>query len=151
MELDFSNEPLVYDFLQDAFVAVLLLHTALDNYANEAMPAGFEALDDAGHLIGRKQIETTWGVPKRLTRVLPAVSGKPSIETADPDTWAAVETLKGLRDSIGHIHSDDMDTGLGGDPAEGLFSRFMAADLLSLSAAVESVMNHYGWNLGSIG
>jgi hypothetical protein len=30
-ELGFSNEPLVYDFLQEAMGSVLLLHTALDN------------------------------------------------------------------------------------------------------------------------
>ena len=144
MELDFSNEPLVYDFLQEAFVAVLLLHTALDNYANESMPAAFEMPDDTGQLIGRKQIETIWGLPKRLGKVLPAVSGKQSIKTTDPEIWAALETLKDLRDSIGHIHLDETFTKPGDDPAEGLFSRLIAADLLSLSAAVEMAMEYYG-------
>jgi hypothetical protein len=72
------------------------------------------------------------------------VSGKPSIETADPEVWSALETLRDLRNSIEHIHLDETYTRPGDDPAEGLYSRLMAADLLSLSAAVESTMEYYG-------
>jgi hypothetical protein len=149
--LDFTNEPLLYDFLQEAMGAVLLLFTALDNYANESMPDGFEAPDDAGKLIGRKQIETKWGLPRRLGKVLPTVSGKSSIETTDPDVWTALETLKDLRDSIGHTHSEETYNKFGDDPNQGLFSRLMAADLLSLHFAVETTMDYYGRNLGGIG
>jgi hypothetical protein len=68
MELGFSNEDLVFEFLQEAFGAVLLLHTSLDNYASEAMPETFEMPDDAGQLIGRKQIETIGACPSVLAR-----------------------------------------------------------------------------------
>ena len=73
----FSNEQLVFDFLQEAMAAVLLTYTALDNAVNEPMPADFAMADASGSIVHRAQIEGRWGIAKRLTLVLPAITGKP--------------------------------------------------------------------------
>jgi hypothetical protein len=57
----FSNEQLVFDFLQEAMAAVLLTYTALDNATNEAMPGDFSMADAAGNTVDRAQIEGHWG------------------------------------------------------------------------------------------
>lgn len=142
----FSNEQLVFDFLQEAMAAVLLTYTALDNAANEAMPADFSMADAKGNIVHRTQIEGRWGIFLRLTRALPAITGKPNIETARPDIWSTLETLKKLRDDLGHIHYDQSYTAPGQDPREGLFSRLFAADLRGLISAVEETLEHY-WQL----
>jgi hypothetical protein len=139
----FSNEQLVYDFLQEAMVAVLLAHTALDNFANESMPAGFSMVDAAGTTVRRAQIEGYWGIAKRITLALPAITGKPSIETAKPVIWSTLETLKQLRDDLGHIHYEQSYTAPGQDPREGLFSRLLAADLLEFIAVVQETIEYY--------
>lgn len=59
----FSNVELVFDYLQEAMAAVLLTYTALDNAANEAMPADFSMPDASGARVHRAQIEGHWGSP----------------------------------------------------------------------------------------
>jgi hypothetical protein len=147
-ELDFSNEALVHDFFEEAMAAVLLLYAALDSYANEAMPTEFAAPDAAGQLVGRTQIEGYWSLPKRLADVLPRISTKPSIESAEPEVWRRLEALKGLRDAIGHVQRDAAYTGYGQDPADGLWSQLIAADVADLLSAVEATMDCYGQGLG---
>jgi hypothetical protein len=44
-------------------------------------------------LVDRTQIEGYWGVAKRLTLALPAITGQPSIETVKPDIWSTLQTL----------------------------------------------------------
>jgi hypothetical protein len=139
----FSNEQLVFDFLQEAMAAVLLTYTALDNAANEAMPGDFSMADAAGNTVERAQIEGHWGITKRLSLVLPATTGKPSIELARPDIWSTLETLKRLRDDLGHVHYDQSYTAPGQDSREGLFSRLFAADLRGLIGAVQETIEHY--------
>ena len=145
----FSNEQLVFDFLQEAMAAVLLTYTALDNAANEPMPADFSMADASGSIVHRAQIEGRWGVAKRLTQVLPAITAKPSIETARPDIWSTLEILKQLRDDLGHVHYDQAYTAPRQDPREGLFSRLFAADLRAFLSAVHETIEHYSQRLPS--
>lgn len=56
--------------------------------------------DTAGSMVGRAQIEGYWGIGKRLNSVLPIITAKPSIETAKPQVWTALETLKKMRDHL---------------------------------------------------
>jgi hypothetical protein len=141
-ELGFSNEPLVYDFLQEAMGSVLLLHTALDNYVNESLPADF-TMSHGDQTVDRSQVEGFWGLPKRLTVVLPAISGLESIETARPELWDGLNRLKDLRDGIGQLHREDAYTGPEDDPAGSIFSKLLAADLSRLLAVVEMAMEYY--------
>jgi hypothetical protein len=143
----FSNVQLVFDYLQEAMAAVLLTYTALDNAANEAMPADFSMKDAGGAIVHRPQIEGHWGIAKRLTLVLPVITGKPSIETARPGTWSILQILKQLRDDLGHVHYDQSYTALGQDPRQGLFSRLFAADLRGFISAVQEAMDHYSQQL----
>ena len=117
----FSDEQLVFDFLQEAMAAVVLTYTAIDNFANESIPEQFSIADAAGTLVQRTQIESHWGLAKRLTLVLPAVTGKPSIETDKPITWSTLEVLKHLRDDIGHVHYEQGYTAPGQDPRKDYF------------------------------
>jgi hypothetical protein len=133
----------LFDFLQDAMAAVVLTHTALDNFANESMPENFSMADAAGTSVHRKQIEGYWGLPKRLTLVLPAITGKPDIETEKPGVWSTLEILKELRDDIGHVHYEQGYTAPGQDPRESVFSRLFAADLLGFITAVQETMEYY--------
>lgn len=139
----FSDVQLVFDYLQEAMAGILLAFTAIDNAANEAMPADFSMLDAGGAIVGRSQIEGRWGLAKRLALVLPVITGKPSIETAKPGIWLTLETLKRLRDDLGHVHYDQSYTAPGQDPREGLFSRLFAVDLLELISAVKGTIDYY--------
>ena len=145
-ELGFSNELLLYDFLQEAMGSVLLLHTALDNYVNESLPADFK-MSHGDQAVDRSQVEGFWGLPTRLTVVLPAISGFESIETARPELWDDLNLLKGLRDGIGHVHREHAYTGPKDDPAGSIFSKLLKTDLTRLLAVVETAMEYYG-NLG---
>ena len=142
-ELQFSNEDLVYDYLQDAMAAVLLLHTALDNFANEQLPEVLTVDDVAGHPVDRSQIESSWGLPKRLNVVLPLITGRTSIQAAQPALWTLLMDLKDLRDSIGHIHLEESFTRLGEDPRLSIFSRLLSHDLMALFNAVQDAMEYY--------
>jgi hypothetical protein len=139
----FSNDRLVFDYLQESMAAILLTYTALDNTANEAMPADFSMADASGAVVGRSQIEGYLGIFKRLSQVLPAITGKPSIETARPDIWSTLDTLKKLRDDLGHIHYDQSYTAPGQEPRKGLFSRLFAADLRGFISVVQDTMDYY--------
>jgi hypothetical protein len=142
LELSFSNERLVYDFFQEAMSGVLLGHTALDNFANEALPPNVVMNDAAGQETGRAQIEY-WGLPKRLTQVLPFILGKESIKAANPAVWSQLVTLKNLRDGIGHVHYEATFTAANDDPGQSLFSQLLATDLLALLKAVEETIVYY--------
>jgi hypothetical protein len=139
----FSDIQLVFDYLQEAMAAILLTYTTIDNAANEAMPAEFSMPDASGAIVGRSQIEGRWGLGKRLGLVLPTITGKPSIETVKPGLWSTLETLKQLRDDLGHVHYDQSYTAPGQDPRQGLFSRLFAADLLGFISAVQETIDYY--------
>jgi hypothetical protein len=139
----FTNVQLVFDYLQEAMAAVLLTYTALDNAANEAMPADFSMPDADGAVVNRSQIEGYWGIDKRLTLALPAITGQPSIETAKPDIWSTLQMLKQLRHDLGHVHYDQSYTAPGHNPRGGLFSRLFAADLQGFVGAVKEAIDHY--------
>ena len=141
-ELGFSNERLVYDFLQEAMGAVLLLHTALDNYANESLPVDF-TMSHEGQTVDRAQIEGFWGLPKRLTVVLPTVTGSESLESARPEEWRNLMVIKELRDDIGHVHLEDAYTGPEDDPRGSIYSRLLAADLSALLSSAEAAIAYY--------
>jgi hypothetical protein len=123
--------------------AVVLAHTAIDNFANESIPGSFSFLDSAGSLVSRTQIEGNWGLLRRLTQILPAITGKPSIEIDKPEVWSRLVILKHLRDDISHLHFDQGYTADGQDPRQGLFSKLFAADLLNFSYAVQRTMEYY--------
>ena len=139
----FADVKLVFDFLQEAMATVLLAYTALDNAANEAIPADFSMADAAGAIVGRVQIEGVLEHIQTPHLVLPAITGKPSIETADPVIWSYLRNLKQLRDDIGHVHYDQSYTAPGLNPQQGLFSRLFAADLRGYIGAVEGAIDHY--------
>jgi len=143
-ELHFSNEELVYDYFQDAMAAVLLLHTALDNFANELLPENVVLNDSAGNPVDRAQIESTWGLRRRLDLVLPAVTGKASLQVAQPSAWASLMVLKDLRDDIGHIHREASFTRPDEDLNSSIFSRLLAQDLIALLKVTEEAMEYYG-------
>jgi len=103
-EVGFSNEELVYDFFEEASSAVILMHTALDNFANERIPADFTFVTPGGQTVDRAQIEGHVSLPRRLDEVLPNVAGVSSIKTAEPSLWDLLSKLKSLRDDLGHVH-----------------------------------------------
>lgn len=142
-ELRFSNEKLLYDCLQDSMAAVLLGHTALDNFLNEAIPADFEWTDDKGQVVGRQQIEGHWGLEKKLDLILPRVTGKESVQTGLPETWARCQDIKALRDLIGHTHYEATYTGPHDDPESSLYSRLLACDLEVLVQVADDVRDCY--------
>lgn len=143
MELSFSNESLLYDLLQEAMAGILVLHAALDRIANEALPATFSMKDSSGHVHTRTEIEGNWGLPKRLTTVLPEITGKTSLEQARPGIWEHLTRLKELRDGVGHVHYDVTYAQYGDDPSKSLYSQLLAVDLMELLHAVEMAIKYY--------
>lgn len=143
-EVGFSNEELVYDFLEEASSAVILMHTALDNFANEQLPADFTFVMPGGQTVDRAQIEGHMSLPRRLDEVLPNVVGVVSIKSAEPASWDLLSTLKSLRDDLGHVHLEQTYSGANEDPSESVWSRLLAVDLEELMAAVEKAISHYG-------
>ena len=143
-ELRFSNEQLLYDCLQDSMAAVLLGHTALDNFLNESIPADFEWTDPGGQVVGRQQIEGHWGLEKKLSLILPKVAGKESVQTGEPETWDCCLAIKALRDEIGHTHYESTYTGPHDDPESSLYSKLLACDLEALVQVADGARDYYG-------
>jgi hypothetical protein len=142
-EVGFSNEELVYDFFEEATSGVILMHTALDNFANERIPGDFALVTPGGQTIDRMQIEGHMSLPRRLDEVLPNVGGVTSLKTAAPPLWDLLSKLKSLRDDLGHVHLEQTYTGANDDLSESVWSRLLAADLEELLAAVGKTMRHY--------
>jgi len=143
-EVGFSNEELVYDFFEEASSGLILMHTALDNFANEQIPADFTFVGSDDQTIGRTQIEGRMSLPRRLDEILPDVAGVESLRTAEPMVWELLSTLKGIRDDLGHVHLEQTYTRESDDPSESVWSRMLTADLEELLAAVEKAIIHYG-------
>jgi hypothetical protein len=130
----------VLDFFEQAMASVILLHAALDSFANECLPAGFE-LQVKGENLSRDQLEAR-GIELRLSKAASEALGKPNLMTSDPSTWAAVVELKGLRDDCSHVRSRNAYSTEA--DADTIFSRLLAADIQRLESTVEAVMSHYG-------
>lgn len=142
-EVGFSNEELVYDFFEDASSGLILMHTALDNFANEQIPADFTYTLPNAQTIDRKQVEGNMSLPRRLDEVLPVVAGVESLRSAAPTTWGLLAALKEIRDDLGHVHLEQTYSGAEDDPAESVWSRMLAVDLEEMLAAVAKAMSYY--------
>lgn len=140
MDRRFTSDRAVLDFFEEAMAAVLLLHAALDSYANESMPEGL-TVSWKGQTLSRDDLEQR-GIKLRLTVALPAALGKESLETARAEVWQRVAELKDFRDDIAHIKSADVYSNT--PTSETLFSRLLVADLHEFASAVEQAMEHYG-------
>ena len=71
MDRRFTSDQAVLDFFEEAMAAVLLLHAALDSYANESMPEGL-TVSWKGQTLSRDDLEQR-GIKLRLTVALPAL------------------------------------------------------------------------------
>src|SRR3546814_11047751 len=104
--LQFTNEALVFDFFEHAMAAVVLLHTALDNLLNEMLPVDFKYTSEKGEEWDRERIERSIGLERRLTEVAAAATGRPDIRTGRPVRLPFANSLKGLRDDLGHANGE---------------------------------------------
>lgn len=148
-EFGFSNETLVFDFFEEAMAGVVLAHTAVDNFANECLPQDFEYLDEKGIRHSRELVERTFGLEKRLSRVVSQATGRPNLQADNHRLWERVMELKSLRDDIGHAKLER--TYSGPDPSsrveETIYGRLLATDLLEHHRTVVAVAEHYGMSL----
>lgn len=130
-----------YQFFEEAMAGVLLIHAALDNYANEALPDDFE-YTEKNQTLSRRQIQDGMGIEKRLSRVLSQALNKPNLMTAKTDLWECLTELKALRDDIQHMSFEDAYS----QDGEGtVWSRLLSADLSAFVACAEEAMQHYGF------
>jgi len=86
--------------------------------------------------------KATWPA-KRLSKVLPAVSGEPSIETSDPELRDALEILKDL----GGCDRAHLSTKRSPGPAttrEGLFSKCASRESMSTNPNPQSQNSNGG-------
>ena len=139
--LAFSNESLLMDFFREAMAGVICAHAALDNLANELLPAGFVFADATGRARSREDLEATSGLELRLSRVAAAATGRPNLRAAEPSLWARLMALKSLRDDITHAKADQafsLD-----DPNAAIFARALLAPLDTMIADIDAAADHY--------
>lgn len=141
-ELKFTNEQVVYDFLEEAMAGIVLAHAALDNALNELLPPDFEFTDEKGERWSAERIEGYMGLERRLTQVAAAATGRPNLRSVRPELVAEAIALKKLRDDIGHARRDR--TYGGPNLLRTVFSDLFAYDLERVVGIVEDVSEHYG-------
>jgi hypothetical protein len=136
----FTNGAAVLDYFEEAMAAILLLYAALDAYANESLPEGFELDTDRDHLT-REQLEGR-GIELRLSRAVSAALGKPNLRLVEPGIWASVVRLKQLRDDIAHVKARHSYSSR--EAAATIFARLLVDEISVISGVVEAVQGHYG-------
>lgn len=141
-EMRFTNERLVYDFLEEAMAGVVLAHAALDNLLNELVPPDFTFTDDKNQVWSAERIQGYMGVERRLTQVAPIATGRSDLREEAADVVHRVLELKRLRDDVGHAKYAR--TYGGPDLLRTVFSDLFEADLIGFVAAVEAVGDHFG-------
>jgi hypothetical protein len=135
------NEDLVFDFFEEAMAGIVLAHTALDNYANECIPADFAYTDDGRRTLQRVEVERR-GIQLRLSRIVAAATGRPNLRESNSNLWDRVEELKALRDDISHAR---WEVGFSHESPElTIYARLIGdPNLLRHQETVAEVMAHY--------
>jgi hypothetical protein len=120
---------------------IVLAHTALDNYANECIPADFAYTDDGGKTLQRVEVERK-RIQLRLSRVLAAATGRPNLRESNSGLWGRVEELKALRDDISHAR---WEVGFSHESPElTIYARLIGdPNLFRHQETVAEVMAHY--------
>lgn len=137
----FTNEALVYDFFQEAMAGILLVHAALDSFANELMPDGF-VFDHDGKTYTREELEQR-GIELRLSRVAAAATGRPNMMSSDVLLWDRFVEMKTLRDDIAHLKASGAYSTR--DLAGTIWQRLFDQDSFgALAETAEQVLTHYG-------
>jgi hypothetical protein len=143
-EVTMTNTTLMLDCFQETMAAATLLRAAVDAWSVEQLPVAVWT-DQSGREWDRAAIESNMGTERRLTQVLPALTGSANVAEANPDMWAHLQRLKTLRDKVAHVHNDEIyartssDAGPAIDPADTVFSFLLRADVMSLSRAVDDL------------
>jgi hypothetical protein len=120
---------------------IVLAHTALDNYANECIPADFAYTDDGRRTLQRVEVERR-GIQLRLSRIVAAATGRPNLRESNSNLWDRVEELKALRDDISHAR---WEVGFSHESPElTIYARLIGdPNLLRHQETVAEVMSHY--------
>jgi hypothetical protein len=139
-ERSFTNEELVFDFFGEAMSGVILSFAALDNLLNEMLPSNFE-YKTGDEVWDRRRIESSAGIERKLTQIVPSATGRASLADANPELFSTIVELKQLRDDIGHAK---LDRGYGGiDRRRTIFSDLFSTNLIEFVDAVLEVGSHF--------
>ncbi len=138
-EMQFANEAILFDFFQESMAAVLLLFASVDAWVNEQLPVALEFIGPDGNKSDRSQVEGRFGIEKRMTAVLPQVTGRESPATAHAREWDDLLQLKDLRDAVAHVHRDETFMEPGANPETSVFSRLLAGDLQGCANAIDAL------------
>jgi hypothetical protein len=98
----------LFDFFQAFAIHVVFAHTAVEAFANEAIPEGFEYVRKRGgktQTLARSEIERWVGLDEKLDSVLPAALSTPSPKGGV--AWENYQRIKGIRDRIVHLKAID--------------------------------------------
>ncbi|MGH2656901.1 MAG: hypothetical protein ACRDIZ_09455 [Actinomycetota bacterium] len=122
----------------------VLCHAALDSWANESIPDGFE-MEIKGEQLDKHHLEQR-GIEWRLSLIMSTVTSRPNLKSANPDLWERVLNLKALRDDIAHVRRPVAYASeyAGGDPQRTIYARLLNEGLDVFPGTVEAVMDHYG-------
>ena len=135
------NEDLLFDFFEDAIAGVVLAHSALDNFASDAIPEHFAMNVDGRGPLNRKQLQHR-GIELRLSPVLAAALGRPNLRTADAKLWDDLMRLEALRDDIPHVRGSTLHTSA--TASDSVFARLLGEpDLRGFTRCVSRAIEHY--------
>ncbi len=102
-----SQGPL-FDYLESCVAHVVFSFTAIEAFANEAIPESFVYTvqrDEGTATLSKADIERRIGLDEKLDTILPSVLSVPSPKGTRP--WEKYRTLKKLRDRLVHLKAVD--------------------------------------------
>ncbi|HET7233844.1 MAG TPA: hypothetical protein VFJ16_27785 [Longimicrobium sp.] len=144
LHLNDETEERFFDALENLLSCVIFSYSALESFANEALP------DDVEHLVlnrrtqvsekyGKSEIERWLGLDTKLHEVLPSI-----FKVASPKgtaLWRDYRALSSLRDRCIHLKSHDWRTPP--KPADNLWSDLLAPMVPTLPSKAARLIAHY--------
>jgi hypothetical protein len=132
----------LFDFLEAFATHVVFAHSAVEAFANEAIPEGFQyAVERNGkeQFLPRSEIERWVSLEEKLHSVLPAALSLPSPK--GKVTWENYRAIKKIRDRI--IHVKTIDRRASGPEDETLWGTMLREHATPFCDYAHAIIGHY--------
>jgi hypothetical protein len=136
------NHSLLFDYFEAFASHIVFSFTALEAFANEAIPMEFEyEVEKKGEkaLLKKPDIERAVNLDEKLHSVLPKALGVPSPKGKKP--WQHYKLLKGMRDRI--IHLKTIDRSASGPEQESVWGIMLGSHGEPFCDYAHTMMGHY--------
>ncbi len=110
-QITFRTYPAAFEYLESLMEAVLTAHAGLEAFVNDQIPDDYEYVshkrsDVILEVSDKSKIERHISLSEKISSVLPEILGVKTPK-GNSKSWDAYKKLKGLRDRITHMKSED--------------------------------------------